>query len=179
MSKRLVSTYRSRMRAIYAQFMEARELDGRGDWPVDLDEVFQFARERDLWHPPKLNISQRFRSDMARSLREEYFTDNRNRTVRRYHAARYYNTDENGAITQQVFWADMLSTPPPPRGHMEVALQQRRQQVVGDCHQLKKDVDHYNERNDEVPPILMLWDFTYDVMERDQPTEYKSEPTAE
>jgi hypothetical protein len=84
-------------------------LAGHGDWPIDLDEVFEFAQARGLWHPPKMQIRVRFRSDMARSLREEYFPDERNHTVRRYHAARYYNRGEDGTVTQQVFWADMLS----------------------------------------------------------------------
>ena len=52
---------------------------------------------------------------------------------------------------------------------MEVALQQRRQQIVGDCHQLNNDVSHYNERCPKEEPIKMLWDFTDDVADRDQP----------
>ena len=45
---------------------------------------------------------------------------------------------------QQVFWANLRTAAPE---HVELAFQQRRSQVVGDCRQLKMDVDSYNENN--------------------------------
>ena len=48
---------------------------------------------------------------------------------------------------------------------MEVAFQQRRQQIVGDCRQLKTDVDSYNENGDLSQPIQMIFDFTEDLAE--------------
>jgi hypothetical protein len=41
----------------------------------------------------------------------------------------------------------------------------RRQQIVGDCHQLKIDVDVYNDQNATVEPIQLVLDFTNDVAE--------------
>jgi hypothetical protein len=48
---------------------------------------------------------------------------------------------------------------------MEIAFQQRRQQIVGDCNQLKIDVDSYNENRKPTRPIQMVFDFTPDLKE--------------
>ena len=47
------------------------------------------------------------------------------------------------------------------RPQMERAFAQRRKQIVGDCHQLKIDVDHhYNEIHPVEPPVQIVFDFT-------------------
>ena len=48
---------------------------------------------------------------------------------------------------------------------MAIAFQQRRQQIVGDCRQLKADTDSYNENNNTGKPIQMVIDFTDDLAE--------------
>jgi len=48
---------------------------------------------------------------------------------------------------------------------MEMAFAQRRQQIVGDCHQLKVDVDCYNDFRPTEEPIQFVLDFTMDIME--------------
>lgn len=63
---------------------------------------------------------------------------------------------------QAEFWADMQTA---PREHMEIAFQQRRQQIVGDCRQLKWDVDSYNENHNSGEPLQMVFDFTLDLEE--------------
>jgi hypothetical protein len=50
---------------------------------------------------------------------------------------------------------------------MEIAFQQRRNQIVGDCVQLKRDVDSYNENRLPPQPIQLVLDFTDDVAERE------------
>lgn len=90
-------------------------------------------------------------------MREEYFVDPRGRTVRAKHAARVVQNGE-----QLVLWEDLLTASPK---HIEIAFQQRRQQVVGDCWQLKNDVDSYNDNTNPGPPIQMVFDFTPDLAE--------------
>jgi hypothetical protein len=41
----------------------------------------------------------------------------------------------------------------------------RRRGIVGDCFQLKMDLDHYNEENPKQAPIPLVLDFTEDVAE--------------
>ena len=48
---------------------------------------------------------------------------------------------------------------------MQIAFQQRRQQIVGDCRQLKTDVDSFNDNRSKDKPIPMIFNFTYDLME--------------
>lgn len=48
---------------------------------------------------------------------------------------------------------------------MEKAFAQRRKQIVGDCLQLKTDVDVYNDKHSEQAPIQVVLDFTTDVEE--------------
>jgi hypothetical protein len=48
---------------------------------------------------------------------------------------------------------------------MELAFAQRRQQIVGDCRQLKTDVDSYNDRHPSERAIQLVFDFTNDLAE--------------
>jgi hypothetical protein len=48
---------------------------------------------------------------------------------------------------------------------MERAFAQRRQQIVGDCFQLRTDVDVYNDNHLGGSPIQLVLDFTRDVEE--------------
>jgi hypothetical protein len=48
---------------------------------------------------------------------------------------------------------------------MEIAFQQRRNQIKGECHQLKSDVDSYNENYNKEQPIQAVFDFTNDLDE--------------
>ena len=66
------------------------------------------------------------------------------------------------------FWAMMRYA---QRPHMERAFTQRREQIVGDCCQLRTDVDVYNDINEAQPPIPLVLDFTNDVAERLQSEE--------
>jgi hypothetical protein len=49
---------------------------------------------------------------------------------------------------------------------MQKAFAQQREQIIGDCTQLKTDVDVYNTMNKDEPPIQLVFDFTDDVAER-------------
>ena len=50
---------------------------------------------------------------------------------------------------------------------------------LGNEHQLKNDVDHYNDKSDGGAPIKMWWDFTDDMDDLDQPREYTGQPMEE
>lgn len=68
------------------------------------------------------------------------------------HAARMLSGEK-----QQTFWDDIRGA---SRTHMQVSLQQRRDQIVGDCKQLKTDMDSYNDNVNVGEPIQMVFDFT-------------------
>ena len=48
---------------------------------------------------------------------------------------------------------------------MERSFQQKRQGIVGDCRQLKTDVDSYNEKQNTGEPFQLVLDFTDDMAE--------------
>src|SRR5574341_722629 len=106
---------------------------------------------------PKFDPLAQLAEDMARALREEYRTD---RTGRRYRVNHAVRITRDGV--QTTLWAEMATA---PREHMFKAFAQRRNQIVGDCLQLKTDVDAFNSIHAEDEPIQMVLDFTQDVEE--------------
>jgi len=96
---------------------------------------------------------------LARAMRLEHVTDSKGRSVRKYYAARIRKDGR-----QQTLWADWDADQP----FMEVAIANRRQQIVGECRQLKTDVDSYNYRHNSERPIQVVFDFTRDLEELQQ-----------
>ena len=122
-------------------------------------EIAGWMLREDLWKPPPEMILRKAAEDLARAMREDYYIDPQGRHVRVKHAARIV---EDGV--QSTFWADLRFA---SEQHMEIALKQRRTQVVADCHQLKMDVDSYNQNRKPAKPIQMSFDFTLDLEEMD------------
>ena len=96
--------------------------------------------------------------DIAHALREEYLTDDKGRSVRVMHAARMIEGPKQGT-----FWADIRTA---PHEHIELAFQQRRKQIVGDCRQLKLDQDYYNAAHADRPDIQLCFNFEEDLEPR-------------
>ena len=107
-------------------------------------------------------------SDIAQAFREEYRTDHNGRRYRAKHAVR----TKNGTKTQSL-WAD-IDDDNAPREHFKRSFSQRRQQIVGDCLQLRTDVDVYNEKDPTAEQIQLILDFTYDVEEMMMPIKKKA-----
>ncbi len=125
--------------------------------PATARDVAAWAIRERLWAPKPADIISQCAEDMAKALRDEYRTDKHGRRYRAKHAVR--STCDGKQIS---FWADIDSA---PRSHMVKAFSQRRKQIVGDCHQLKNDVDYYNEANKKEDPIQIILDFSEDVAE--------------
>lgn len=146
-------TFAQQMQEIFAEY--EKEVSAE---PTDLYAVGRWAVEKGLWKPRPEDVLMRFADQMARSLREEYRVDEKGRHYRVKHAVR---TNSNGK--QISLWADIDKA---PRPHMLKAFAQRRRQIVGDCLQLRLDVDHYNDVKRQEEPIQLVLDFTDDVSER-------------
>ena len=127
--------------------------------PVDLKVVGAWAIANRLWHPRPIDIQSRFARDMADCLREEYRTDARGRRYRAKHAA----PAQRGGKTDSL-WAD-LDDPSVPHEHFVKSFARRRQQIVGDCFQLKTDADVYNDQRRPEAPIQVVLNFKNDVEE--------------
>ncbi len=125
--------------------------------PVDLRVVGAWAMQNRLWAPRPVDMQSRFAADMADALREEYRTD---RAGRRYRSKLAVTTFEKGR--QGSLWGDIDTA---PREHVVKNVGQRRRQIVGDCVQLRIDVDHVNSAHPDQEPIQIRLDFTDDVEE--------------
>lgn len=128
-----------------------------GTWPVDPNEFAEWAVKSRLFEPTP-EASMKLCAEMfSRTMREEYATDPKGRRIRTKHAVR-----EKRGAGQFVLWYDLATA---PREKMVRAFQQRRDQIVGDCRQLKNDVDSYNDAHPYAEPVQLILDFTLDMEE--------------
>lgn len=142
------------------QHIVNRYIEAGEEWPATTREIAFWAMNNKLWEPQRGKILDICAEQLAHAMREEYITDLQGRKVRAKHAARISGT-------QQVLWDDIRTA---SRKHMQTAFQQRRQQIVGDCRQLKLDVDSYNENKNDGKPIQLMLDFTLDIAEAELET---------
>ncbi len=126
-------------------------------WPATSREIAAWAIGEKQWWPQPSTLISQCAEQLSRAMREEYISDPQGRVVRAKHAAKVERDGE-----QLTLWADIRTA---DRPHMEIAFQQRRQQIVGDCRQLKTDVDSFNDNSNTGPPIQLVFDFTDDLTE--------------
>jgi hypothetical protein len=141
-------TYNEQLQKLVSEY-----IDAGGEWPTTTHELAAWALKNKLWSPKPSEVINLFAEQLARAMREEYIIDPQGRKVRAKHAAR---------VVQGVLWDDIRTA---SREHMQISFQQRRQQIVGDCKQLKLDVDSYNDNKNDGKPIQLILDFTLDVAE--------------
>src|ERR1043166_6386200 len=139
------------------------------DRPVTAREVAAWALREGKWKPSRQSALDQLAKELARAAREEYMTDLQGRRVRRLHARRVDVQLPSGEWKQETFWDDITTASPE---HMHMAFQQRRGLVLSDCHQLKNDMDSYNENWNQGQQLELIYDFTEDLEEMDMPTEY-------
>ena len=147
-----MSTHIEQLQAIVARYRAAGQ-----KWPATKKEIAAWAIAEKEWAPGHAGLLAQCAEDLSRAMREEYITDERGRRVRAKHAARIGEGSK-----QRTLWADIRTA---DAEHMRIAFRQRRQQIVGDCRQLKLDVDSYNENAGHRRPIQLDFDFTEDLRE--------------
>lgn len=154
-----MSTYTNKLK----EFIERYKAETGKDGLFDLHEVAAWALNNGLYKPSQKTIIDMVAADIAQVCREEYRTDKYGRRYRAKHAA----THKKGNRTMSL-WGD-LDDPEAPHAHFVRSFAQRRQQIVGDCLQLKTDVDVYNDKREPDQPVQIPLDFTLDVAEMQQP----------
>ncbi len=139
------------------------------DGPVTLREVAAWAIQEGLWQPPMRTAVDQLARELGQAARVVYMTDMQGRRVRRLHARRMEVVLPSGEMKQETFWDDITTATPE---HMLMAFQQRRQLVLSNCHQLKTDVESYNENWNGGEQLELSFDFTEDLEELEMPSEY-------
>jgi hypothetical protein len=127
---------------------------------IDPHELAGWAYKQGLHKPSDKTIIDVIAADIAQVFREEYRTDRLGRRYRAKHAA----MTRTGSKTLSL-WGD-IDDPNAPHEHFVKSFGQRRQQIVGDCFQLKTDADVYNDVRKPELPIQIVLDFTLDVEEQ-------------
>lgn len=154
------------------QYIAEKYRDAGKQWPASTTMMARWAIENGMWEPQRGSAVRQCAKELAQALREEYFTDPQGRRVRRMHALRDMSEMPNGEERQMMLWVNIFDATPQ---QMQAALQQRRMQIIGDCRQLKTDVDSYNDNNKYDAQIQMTFDFRDDLAELEQPVEYVAE----
>lgn len=128
-------------------------------WPATAKQMAAWAIRENLWAAHRDSLIGQCAEQLAEAMREEYYVDPQGRNVRTKHAARVKLHGEQLNLWEDIRTAD--------RKYMQIAFQQRRQQIVGDCRQLKNDVDSFNDNANTERPIQMVFDFAQDLAELD------------
>lgn len=148
-----MANYKKQMQKIVQEYRNSDQ-----PWPATAKAIADWAIISGRWEMPAAAIRRRCADDVADAMREEYYTDSKNRRVRLLHPAPLLAADGE----RMIVWDDIRTA---ARPHMELSFQNRRQGIVGDCRQFKVDVDSYNDAHVEEEPINMVFDFTMDLAE--------------
>lgn len=145
-------SYTKQLQGIIEDYRRAKQ-----PWPAQAHDIAIWAIQNGRWKPQPETIINQCADQLSRAMREEYLTDPQGRRVRAKHVA---TVEQHGK--QMIMWDDIRTASP---AHMEIAFQQRRRSVVGDCCQLKTDVDSYNENNPHGARFQLILNFENDVIE--------------
>ena len=147
-----MATYNRSMQKIVEDYRLAGE-----PWPASTKTMAAWAIRTGRWALPQSAAVSKCAEDLATAMRDEHITDQKGRRVRLLHPVK---TRRGG--DQMVLWDDIRTA---PRNHMQMSFQQRRQGIVGDCRQLKTDIDSYNDAHPTEQPLQAVFDFTMDLAE--------------
>jgi hypothetical protein len=142
------------VRAFSNEYMQTRSGE-----PVRAREIAAWAIDHRRWAPGRSQLIDQCADLISRALREEYFRDKQGRRPRAKHSVRI-----KVGPRQESFWIDMRRT---KRDLMELSLQQRRQQILGDCRQLQTDRESYNDNYNTGEPIQVPFNFEPDLAEEE------------
>lgn len=138
-------------------------------WPATCKEMAAWAIREGLWKPYPKNLITQCASEIAAAMREEHFTDPQGRVVRKKRPYRSVEGLLEGKEEQVFLWVDMQEV---NQEEAEMAFQYGRKWNLDSCRQLKLGVDSYNDNNPHGAHVEMSFDFTDDLAEMDQPSEY-------
>lgn len=150
-----MSAYSNAVRA----YIERYKQEVGNDALLDAHSLAEWAYKNGLHKPTVRTVIDAIAADIAQVFREEYRTSEFGQRYRAKHAT----TQKNGSKTFSL-WAD-LDDPLAPHEHFLKSFAQRRQQIVGDCFQLKTDADVYNDHRKPTELIQIVLDFALDVEE--------------
>ena len=147
-----MSNYNKKLRDYVKEYKIEKNVDF-----VNTREVAIWAYKNKKWVPDDSLPIQKLTKDLGNALREERHTDARGRKVRTNHVVM---KNENGK--QIPIWSDLQKA---SHKHMQLSFVQRRKRIIGNCSQLKFDMDSYNENYNTKGNIQLSFNFIDDIIE--------------
>jgi hypothetical protein len=163
MPKTKQPTYTAALQQIVRQYRDSGQ-----PWPANKRTIAAWAYSEGLWHPSRRSVLDELAKDIGRAMGLEYITDPQGRRIRSKHARRV-EIEIEGELKQTTLWDDITTATPE---HMQISFQQRRHAMLADNHQHKTDVDSYNQNWNSGESLQFSYDYTEDLQELAQPTEY-------
>jgi len=140
------------------------------EWPATARQIAAWVIGEGLWKPQPKSIVGQCAAEIAAAMRQEFFTDPQGRRVRKKHVFRDGKTLLDGTWEQLGFrW---LNIDDATEDQAMLIFQYERRMVIGDCRQLKTDVDSYNDNNKHNAYIEICFDFGDDLAELEQEAVY-------
>jgi hypothetical protein len=149
-----VATFNEQLVTVVEDYRAAGHL-----WPASAEQLAEWAVAHDRFQITRGMAVSQCKEKIARAMRLEHVRDKKGRNIRKYYAA---GVRENGQLVMK--WDDLNAERP----FMEISTANRRNQILGECRQLKADVDSYNERRCPDQPIQVEFNFTVDLEELEQ-----------
>lgn len=146
-------TQRERNTALVNQYIAAGQ-----PWLAEPRAIALWAMNKSLWKPPVETLVKQAVEEFTDAMRNEYFTDPQGRRVRAKLAARVKREGK-----QVTLWGDWNSNPQ----FVAISYAQRRRLIVGECYQLKIDVDSYNQNRNPERLIQISFNFESDLAEKE------------
>ena len=135
-----------------------RYIASGGAWPIEPRRIAEWALNLGLWKPPAETLVKQAIDELTDAMRNEYVTDPQGRRIRAKIAARVKRDGR-----QVTLWGDQESDPQ----FVRLSFAQRRRLIVGECYQLKLDVDSYNQNRNTEQPVRITFDFEPDLQEKE------------
>jgi hypothetical protein len=133
-----------------------------GAWPATREQIAEWAVANERYRLTRGMAGAQCAEKLSRAMGLEHVKDQKGRSVRKYYAAR---VRENGQLMMK--WDDLNTERP----FMQIAAANRRNQILGQCWQLKNDIDSFNDRRCPDEPIQMDFNFNVDLEELAQENE--------
>ena len=155
----------------YLQDFFRRYQQETGKSPVPLRRVAAWMIDNDLYESKPFDLIGQCARDLRTALRQEFILGENGHHIRKWHHARLSEDMLMDGVEQLELdrWADIEIAEPP---FMHIAFQQRRRGIVGDCKQLKVDMDWWNARHEPIEQLEFSFNIDQDLRELEQPDYY-------
>lgn len=141
------------------------------DGPLSVSAIAIWILQNGKYRPSKEDTIRLLTRHLSDAMRTQFVFTPKGKRIRKKHAVRHWETDDDGKKQMLFTWYDIELAPP---HFMNESLQQRRGSIADVCWQLKQDHEGYNEHYNQSEPIPEpILDFREDMEERQAMLDYE------